>query len=101
MCDVDLQVTLPIIGAVLHDTRLSEIEADLTLLTTTGGDLTRLTMTATAGGLTHDLAPLSAGHRLGDMIGPTLVMTPGTIHQKTATTGDAAINLSLGAFHQG
>ncbi|CAL5424520.1 unnamed protein product [Camellia sinensis] len=62
-CDVDLPVTLPIIGAVLRDTRLSEIEADLTLLTTTGGDLTRLTMTATAGGLTHDLAPLSAGHR--------------------------------------
>lgn len=58
-------------------------------------------MTAPAGGLTHDLAPLSAGHRLGEVIGPTLVMTPGTIHWMTATTGEAAIDLSLGAFHQG
>lgn len=83
------------LGAVLLNTLLNETEPDPPLLT----------MAAIEGeGPTHDLAPLTAGHRFADAIGPTLLMSPGTttIHQMTITTGEAAaIDPLPGAFCQG
>ncbi|GFZ01655.1 RNA-binding (RRM/RBD/RNP motifs) family protein [Actinidia rufa] len=68
-CDIDPEVTLPILGAVLLNTRPTETEADLLLLV--GGDHTFLLTTTAVDHIlpviagkcpTHDLAPLWSNH---------------------------------------
>ena len=95
-CDADLPVTLHILGVVLPDTHLYEIEADHILLTTVGGDHTPPTLPVTAGeGHIPDLVPRTVGHLLADVNAPTLLMAQDTIHL-TGITEEA----SLGVFHR-
>ncbi|GFZ13291.1 RNA-binding (RRM/RBD/RNP motifs) family protein [Actinidia rufa] len=102
-CDADLPVTLHILGVVLPDTHLYEIEADHILLTTVGGDHTLPTLPVTAReGHIPDLVPRTVGHLLADVNAPTLLMAQDTIHLTVCHLGlEVGGGTTHGVFHHG